>query len=90
MSTENMDNIIVLNDEEGNEIECEGVAFYEYKGNEYAVLLPLEGDEVIILKVEESDDPDMEEYVPVESEEELMAVFEMFKEEFKDEIDFAE
>lgn len=100
MSTDNsffdeeMDNIVVLNDENGNEVQFEFLDVIEYNSNEYVILLPLEdaedADEVVILKVEETDDEDMEAYVAVENEETLMAVFEIFKEKFKDEFNFAD
>ena len=97
MSTENvfneeMENIITLNDENGDEVKYEFIDVIEYNGNEYIVLLPLEdaddSDEVIILKIQDTDDEDIEEYVSVENEETLMAVFEIFKEKFKDEFNF--
>ena len=90
---EEMDNIIVLNDEDGNEVKFEFLDLIEYEGEEYIILLPTEegedNDEVVILKVEDSeDDADMETYVSVEDDETLNAVFEMFKEKFKDEFNF--
>ena len=90
---EEMDNIIVLNDEDGNEVKFEFLDLIEYDGEEYIILLPTEegedNDEVVILKVEDvEDDPDMETYVSVEDDETLNAVFEMFKEKFKDEFNF--
>ena len=56
-------------------------------------ILPTEegedNDEVVILKVEDvEDDPDMETYVSIDDEDTLNAVFEMFKEKFKDEFNF--
>ena len=48
-----------------------------------------DNDEVVILKVEDvEDDPDMETYVSIDDEDTLNAVFEMFKEKFKDEFNF--
>ena len=90
---EEMDNIIVLNDENGNEVKFEFLDLIEYEGEEYIILLPTEegedNDEVVILKVEDSeDDPDMETYVSVEDDETLNAVFDIFKEKFKDEFNF--
>ena len=47
--------------------------------------------EVVILKVEDSDeDSEQESYVSVESEETLMKVFNIFKDKFKDEFDFVD
>ena len=86
---EELDNIIILNDENGNEVKFEFLDLMEYEGEEYIILLPTEegedNDEVVILKVEDvEDDPDMETYVSIDDEDTLNAVFEMFKEKFKD------
>ena len=88
-----LDNIIILNDENGNEVKFEFLDLMEYEGEEYIILLPTEegedNDEVVILKVEDvEDDPDMETYVSIDDEDTLNAVFEMFKEKFKDEFNF--
>ena len=49
-----LDNIITLNDEDGNEVDFEFLDLIEYEGNDYVVLLPVEedSDEVVILQVE--------------------------------------
>ena len=75
------DNIIVLNDEEGNEVEFEFLDLIEYESGQYVVLLPVEDetDQVVILKVEEVSDEE-ESYCAVEDEATLNAVFEIFKE----------
>ena len=90
---EELDNIIILNDENGNEVKFEFLDLMDYEGEEYIILLPTEegedNDEVVILKVEDvEDDPDMETYVSIDDEDTLNAVFEMFKEKFKDEFNF--
>ena len=90
---EELDNIIILNDENGNEVKFEFLDLMEYEGEDYIILLPTEegeeNDEVVILKVEDvEDDPDMETYVSIDDEDTLNAVFEMFKEKFKDEFNF--
>ena len=90
---EELDNIIILNDENGNEVKFEFLDLMEYEGEEYIILLPTEegedNDEVVILKVEDvEDDPDMETYVSIDDEDTLNAVFEKFKEKFKDEFNF--
>ena len=95
---EELDNVIVLNDEEGNEVKFEFLDLVELDDEEYVVLLPIsendedEGDgEVVILKLEDTDDDSEEEsYVGVEDEEVLAKVFEIFKEKFKDEFDFVD
>ena len=92
-----LDNIIVLNDEEGNEVNFEFLDLVELDGEEYVVLLPMsdEGEEdegeVVILKVEDTDtDSEEESYVSVEDEDILNKVFEIFKDKFKDEFDFVD
>lgn len=58
---EELDNILVLNDEEGNEVEFEFLDLIEYEGEEYVVLLPVDEEEteepgeVVILKLEDTD-----------------------------------
>ncbi len=94
---EDMSNIIILNDENGNEVQFEFLDLIEYESEEYVVLLPVLEDgeeddgEVVILKVDDSEeDSDEESYVSVDNEETLMAVFEIFKEKFKDEFNFTD
>ena len=89
---EELDNIIVLNDEDGNEVKFEFLDLIELDGEEYIVLLPTEEDdedgEVVILKVEDTDSEDEESYVSVDDQEVLNKVFEIFKDKFKDEFNF--
>lgn len=77
--------IISLTDEEGNEVEFELIDSVDYEGKEYLILLPPEDEaaEVVILEVEPQGD-DMETYVTVSDEKTLNAVYEIFKERFKD------
>ena len=94
---ENISNIIVLNDENGNEVQFEFLDLIEYESEEYVVLLPVleEGEEddgeVVILKVEDSaENSEEESYVSVDDENTLNAVFEIFKEKFKEEFNFTD
>ncbi len=90
---EDLDNIIVLNDEDGNPVEFEFVDLIKHGGHEYVILLPIEdedSDEVVILKIKPSDNEEEETYVSVDDEEELSTIFEIFKEKFKDEFTFDE
>ena len=77
--------ILELTDEDGNEVEFELVDSVDYEGEEYLILLPMEEEdpEVVILKVV-TDGKGNESYVTVDTEDTLMAVFEIFKERFKD------
>ena len=83
-------NIVTLNDEYGNDIQFEFLDLIEYEGEEYVVLMPLEDNDgkVVVLLLEESDDDDGESYSSVEDEDTLMAVFNIFKDKFKDEFNF--
>lgn len=92
-TNEELNDVIVLNDEDGNDVEFEFLDLIEYEGEEYVVLLPLEedADEVVILKVVPGEDEDdAQEYESVEDGDTLNAVFEIFKEKFKDEFNFAD
>ena len=93
-NNEELDNIIVLNDEEGNEVEFEFLDLIEYEGEEYVVLLPVEetedAGEVVILKLEDTESEDEESYVSVDDEDILNKVFEIFKEKFKDDFNFVD
>ena len=92
---EEVDNIVILNDEEGNEVQFEFLDLIEYNEEEYVILLPVEDEiseepgEVVILKVESTSE-DEESYVSVEDEEVLNNVFEIFKEKFNDEFNFTD
>lgn len=93
LNMEELDNIVVLSDEDGNEVSFEYLDLIEYQGDEYVVLLPVdeEEDDVVILKVLPIPGNDEEEdYVSVDDEDTLLAVFEIFKEHFADEFDFAD
>jgi len=86
-----LDNIIVLTDDDGNDVEFEFLDLICYEDKEYVVLLPVaeDSDEVMILQAEDLDE-ETERYTGVEDEAVLMAVFEIFKEKFQDEFTFAE
>ena len=97
MENEELDNIIVLNDEQGNEVKFEFLDLVELDEEEYVVLLPVTEDgeedegEVVILKLEDTDeDAEEESYVGVEDEEILNKVFAIFKEKYKDEFNFVD
>lgn len=87
---------LTLTDEEGNEIEFELMDIIEYDDNEYAVLLPLEDegaadgvDEVVILLVE-SETEDEQYFAAVEDDNVEMAVFNIFKDKYKDQLNFVD
>ncbi len=93
--SEERDDIVVLVDENGEEVEFEHLDTIELNGNEYVVLLPVNEteeekaiDEVVILKIEHGEADDS--FVSVEDDDELDAVFEEFRVRMEDEFDFEE
>lgn len=85
---EELDNIIVLTDDEGNDVEFEWLDTVEVNDKTYVVVLPTEEDseEVVILKIESEEEEDT--FVGLEDEEEINTVFEVFKEKNKENFDF--
>ncbi|MGM9599955.1 MAG: DUF1292 domain-containing protein [Faecousia sp.] len=83
--------LLLLTDDTGAEHSFEYLDCIEYEGTEYLVLLPAdeESDEIIILEVQPVDEEN-ENYVSVEDEDTLNAVFAIFKERFKDILEFAD
>ena len=83
--------IITMTDENGQDVDFEYLDCIEYEGKEYLVLIPAEeeANEIVILEVEPVDD-ELENYLAVESEEILNAVYAIFKERYKDVLDFAD
>lgn len=86
--------LLLLTDDSGAEHSFEYLDCIEYEGKEYLVLLPAdeaeeESDEIVILEVQPVDE-ETENYVSVEDENTLNAVFAIFKERFKDILEFAD
>lgn len=84
----NEDELLVeLLDEDGNPTLFEHVTTVLYEEKEYLVLQPLtdedEEDTVVILRIIPGKDEDA--YVPVEDDDELMAVYTLYAEEEDDE-----
>ena len=81
--------ILTLTDENGDDVNFEYLDCIEYQGKEYLVLLPEEEDaaELVILEVEPVDE-EVENYLAVEDEAILEAVYGIFKEKYKDIMDF--
>ena len=79
MNNEELDNIIILTDEDGNDVEFEWLDTLEMNDNTYVVVVPAEeeADEVVILKMEK--DEDEETFVGLDDENEINEVFEEFK-----------
>ena len=96
--TRDRDDIIILVDENGEEVEVEHIDTIEMGDNEYVVLLPkddfvcsdddcecedCEEEEVVILKVETNEDGE-DTFVAIEDEDEQNAVFEIFTKRIED------
>ena len=82
-------NLISLTDENGVEIEFEFLDCIKYNEVEYLVLIPNQEDanEIVILEVQPVDEEN-ENYVSVEDESILNAVYDIFKERYKDVLTF--
>ena len=83
------DNIVTFVDEDGTESSFEYMDCIEYQGKEYLALLPVEEDsnEIVILEVEPIDEEN-ENYLTVEDDAILEAVYDIFKDRFKDILTF--
>ena len=81
--------IITLTDENGEDQDFEYLDCIEYAGKEYLVLSPAEEDacEIVILEIEPVDEEN-ENYLAVDNEDTLQAVYAIFKEKYKDILNF--
>ena len=88
---EELENILTLTDENGNETEFEYLDSVDYQGKEYIVLIPNDEDatEIVILEVQPVDE-ELENYIAVEDEAILEAVYAIFKDRFKDIMNFGD
>ena len=91
LEDEELDNILTLTDENGEDAEFEYLDTIDYEGKEYIILMPLdeESNEILILEVQPVDE-ELENYVTVSDEAILDAVYAIFKDRFKDILDFAD
>ena len=83
--------ILTLTDENGNDVDFEYMDCIEYGGKEYLVLMTAEegSDEIVILEIEPVDEEN-ENYLSVDDEAVLNAVFGIFKEKYQDILTFEE
>ena len=86
---EEEESILTLTDENGEDIRFEYLDCIEYEGTEYLVLMPADDDsnEIVILAIEPVDEEN-ENYLAVEDEAVLEAVYGIFKEKFQDVLEF--
>ena len=81
--------VLTLTDENGVETDFEYLDSVEYMDKEYLVLMPPESTEIVVLEVQPVDE-ELENYIAVEDEAVLDAVFEIFKERYQDVLTFEE
>ena len=83
--------ILTLTDENGQDTNFEYLDCMTYQDKEYLVLMPTEDEsgEIVILEVEPVDEEN-ENYLVVEDEAILDAVYGLFKEKYKDVLTFEE
>ena len=88
---EEEESILTLTDENGQDMDFEYLDCIEYQGTEYLVLMPADEDsnEIVILAIEPVDEEN-ENYLAVEDEAVLDAVYGIFKERYKDVLEFAD
>ncbi len=86
---EEQQNILTLTDENGVDTDFEYLDSVDYNGKEYLVLIPVEAiaTEIVILEVEPVDE-ETENYLSVSDENTLNAVYDIFKERYKDILTF--
>ena len=82
-------NILTLTDENGADVDFEYLDCIEYEGKEYLVLMPADelATEIVILEVEPVDE-ETENYLSIQDEAILNAVYGIFKEKYKDILTF--
>ena len=85
INEEEESNLLSLTDENGQETIFEYLDVIEYQGKEYLILLPTDDDDgqVVILEIEPVDE-ETENYLSVSDEALLNAVYDIFKEKYKD------
>ena len=83
--------IMTLTDENGVDVDFEYLDCIEYEGKEYLVMMPADelSTEIVILEVEPVDEEN-ENYLSVQDENVLNAVYGIFKEKYKDVLTFEE
>ena len=88
---EEEESILTLTDEHGEDMEFEYLDCIEYQGKEYLILMPVdeESNEIVILEIQPVDEEN-ENYLAVEDEAILDAVYGIFKERYKDVLTFAD
>ena len=86
---EEENSILTLTDENGNDMNFEYLDCIEYRGKEYLLVMPADELEtqVVILEIQPVDEEN-ENYIAVNDEKILDAVYGIFKEKYKDVLTF--
>ena len=89
LQNEEESSILTLTDENGQDMQFEYLDCITYQDTEYLVLLPAEDEsnEIVILEVQPVDEEN-ENYVAVTDEATLDAVYSIFKDRYKDVMEF--
>ena len=89
LQEEQQSNILTLTDENGSDVDFEYLDSIDYEGKEYLVLMPAQEDsnEIVILEVQPVDEEN-ENYLSVSDEAVLDAVYDIFKDRYKDVLTF--
>ena len=89
LENEEETSILTLTDENGVDTDFEYLDCIDYEGKEYLVLMPADeaATDIIILEVEPGDE-ETENYLSVQDEPLLNAVYDIFKEKYKDVLTF--
>ena len=88
MDLDSEENIIELEDMDGNKQEFEFLDYLEYKSKNYVVLLPLDDDSTVVILEAKPLDDELEQYIPLESDDLLQEIFAEFKRRNADLYDF--
>lgn len=80
--------VIVLQDDAGNEIEAEYIDSCEFEGEQYAMFLPVENDDdlVVIMKYDNVNS-EYDSFVEVEDKRILQGVYNTLQEKYRSELE---
>lgn len=88
---EDVNQVITLVDDNGNEIDFFFLDVIEYDGKEYAALIPVDesedGDEVTILEAKRNADGEFDDMIGISDEAVLNAIFELFIKNYNEDED---
>ena len=82
------ENIIELEDMDGNKQPFEFLDYLDYKGKSYVVLLPLDDDSTVVILEAVPLDDELEQYIPLDNDDLLQEVFAEFKRRNEELYDF--